>query len=268
MKRSNDVSSNEPWTVDASSASGHAADRRVADHRAADRRAFPGGKRKALIMSFDDGVAADRRLVRLFDDYKIKGTFNLNSGRLGQANPWLEGKSEPSYIAEEEVRNLYAAHEVAAHTVTHPRMEALSPEEAAKEVREDRAALERLTGRPVRGFAWPFGTYAPFLFPILWNEGIICARNIEDSHGFGLPSNLLAWAPTIHYSAALPYARDFLSLDASEPALLYVWGHSYEMDDPKGPAGWEYFESVCRLLGGRSDLWYAGAQEVAEWMLA
>lgn len=41
---------------------------------------FPGGKFKALTMSYDDGVIDDERLVNIFNKYGIKGTFNINSG--------------------------------------------------------------------------------------------------------------------------------------------------------------------------------------------
>ena len=40
---------------------------------------FPGGKHKALTMSYDDGKEDDKRLVALFNKYGIKGTFHLNS---------------------------------------------------------------------------------------------------------------------------------------------------------------------------------------------
>ena len=39
---------------------------------------FPGGKAKALTMSYDDGKHADERLLSIFQKYGIKGTFNLN----------------------------------------------------------------------------------------------------------------------------------------------------------------------------------------------
>jgi len=39
--------------------------------------AWPGGKWKALIMSYDDGPAADEQLVSLFNANGIIGTFNL-----------------------------------------------------------------------------------------------------------------------------------------------------------------------------------------------
>ena len=43
---------------------------------------FPGGKRKALTMSYDDGRVQDRRLVEIFNRHGIRGTFFLNSGKL------------------------------------------------------------------------------------------------------------------------------------------------------------------------------------------
>mgnify|MGYP002625720830 CR=1 FL=1 len=66
---------------------------------------FPGGKHKALTMSYDDGRPEDRRLVALFNEYGIKGTFNLN-GMLTR-----DGR-----ILPEEMETLYKGHEVACHT--------------------------------------------------------------------------------------------------------------------------------------------------------
>ena len=43
-------------------------------------KAFPGGKHKVLTLSYDDGKVQDRRLVKIFNKYGIKATFNLNSG--------------------------------------------------------------------------------------------------------------------------------------------------------------------------------------------
>ena len=45
---------------------------------------FPGGKAKALTMSYDDGKVQDRRLIDIFNKYGIKGTFNLNYGQVGK----------------------------------------------------------------------------------------------------------------------------------------------------------------------------------------
>jgi peptidoglycan-N-acetylglucosamine deacetylase len=44
---------------------------------------FPEGKSKALILSYDDGRTEDRQLVQLMNKYALKGTFHLNSNKLG-----------------------------------------------------------------------------------------------------------------------------------------------------------------------------------------
>ena len=41
---------------------------------------FPGGKIKALTLSYDDGVVYDRTLIEIMQRYGMKGTFNVNSG--------------------------------------------------------------------------------------------------------------------------------------------------------------------------------------------
>lgn len=41
---------------------------------------FPEGRKKAVTLSYDDGVEQDMRLVEVMEKYGLKGTFNLNSG--------------------------------------------------------------------------------------------------------------------------------------------------------------------------------------------
>ena len=72
---------------------------------------FPEGKHKVLTMSYDDGKAADRRLVEIFNKNGIKGTFHLNSGIM---------EEDPERIPLNEVKELYKGHEVSCHTYTHP----------------------------------------------------------------------------------------------------------------------------------------------------
>jgi peptidoglycan/xylan/chitin deacetylase (PgdA/CDA1 family) len=46
---------------------------------------------------------------------------------------------------------------IGAHTITHPRLSSLSEDEQRHEIEESRRQLERLTGREVGVFAYPFG---------------------------------------------------------------------------------------------------------------
>ena len=39
---------------------------------------YPGGKKRIVTYSYDDGHKNDERLIALFNKYKVKGTFHLN----------------------------------------------------------------------------------------------------------------------------------------------------------------------------------------------
>ena len=93
---------------------------------------FPDGKHKVLTMSYDDGQEFDRRLIAIFNQNGIKGTFHLNSGLMN---------SDERRIKLEDVKELYKGHEVSCHTSTHPTIERCPLEQVVQQVIEDRKAL-------------------------------------------------------------------------------------------------------------------------------
>lgn len=222
---------------------------------------FPGGKHKALTMSYDDGKHEDRRLVELFNKHGIKGTFNVNSG--------LEG--DPVRIPQAEYCELYKGHEVACHTVSHPTIERCPLPSVAREVLEDRIKLEQIMGYPIRGLAYPNGSYNEEIKQLLKQLGIAYARVVETSadyglSGFGLPADTMEWKPTCHHNdpRLMEYTRYFVEFQKKQYLkLMYVWGHSYEFtrDD-----NWNVIEEFCELAGGRDDIWYASNIEIVDYM--
>lgn len=52
--------------------------------------------------------------------------------------------------------------EIGAHTVTHPKLSALSPERQLEEIQSSRAYLETLIGKEVTSFAYPYGASLHF----------------------------------------------------------------------------------------------------------
>jgi len=217
---------------------------------------FPGGLGKALILSMDDGPVQDRRLVELLGYYGIRGTFHLNSGRLGQ----------PNYVAPEEVASLYVGHEVSTHSVSHLYLDSLSKAEIAAEVGDDRTALSQLLGRDVRGHAYPFGARNATVIEVLGELGIAYARTADQTGDFHLPVDLLAWNPSCYHSAAGELVEAFLALPDQSLALFFIYGHSWELDSGKPTNSWAYMESLMQRLGSRSDIWYTTAIEVADYV--
>jgi peptidoglycan/xylan/chitin deacetylase (PgdA/CDA1 family) len=222
---------------------------------------FPCGKRKALVMSYDDGSEHDRRLVDLFNRYGIRASFHLNSGRLG----------EPHHISPAEVRSLYQGHEVSCHTVNHPNLTQLSENAIRREIVEDRKRLEDLIGAPVRGLAYPFGIYNESVVSLLPELGIEYARTAISTYRLTIPEHFLLWETTCHHNAAFDMGEMFLANHNQELALLYVWGHSYELagfmsSDPA--KNWQYMEALCHLLHGHDSVYYTTTIDLADYLNA
>lgn len=220
--------------------------------------AFPGGRPKALVMSFDDGGLQDQRLAALLQRYGLKGTFHLNSGLLGR----------PDKVPREAVRSTYAGHEVSAHSVTHPHLEPLGLAELTAEILGDRQSLEAIVGTPVRGLAYPFGSTNPTLLQHLGDWGLVYGRVVPTTGDFRLPGDLTRWRGTCHHTGAAAAVGPFLAAPADRMALFFVWGHSWELDANTETNGWAAMEDVCRRLSGRPDVWAASAIEIADYLLA
>lgn len=206
---------------------------------------YPGGKHKALTLSYDDGRKSDRRLVEIFNRNGIRGTFNLNSGL------WFrDDRIDPA-----EIPTLYRGHEVACHTVTHPTIARCPLPEVAREVLDDREWLEGMTGAPVRGLAYPNGSVSADIEKLLPACGIRYARVVGSSDSFALPENPYRWQATCHHNHRLmELGREFLDLHKRQYLyLMYVWGHSYEFDDRDN---WGLIEDFCEMMGGKDDIWY------------
>lgn len=217
---------------------------------------FPGGKRKALTMSYDDGVIQDRRLVGIFNQHGIKGTFHLNSGILGKG----------SHVQAAEVAELYQGHEVSVHGVMHCCLPHLSREAQFVEILEDRRNLERLVGYPVRGMSYAGGDFDDRVVAALPGMGIEYARTTHNRQDFRLPEDPLRWAASCHHRDGLEKGDKFLAIpERWGLQLFYVWGHSYEFDRNDN---WLLAEQFCEKMGGRDDIWYATNIEIVDYMNA
>ena len=224
------------------------------------------GKKKAVTFSFDDGVTQDIRLVELFNKYGLKCTFNINSGLLGLPGSLQRNGETVNHtkIEASQVKALYEGHEIAVHTLTHPTLVGLSEETIIRQVEGDRKALEALCGYPIVGMAYPNGPNDDRVAKIIAdNTPIRYSRTIESTHSFTpQKDNLLRYNPTVSYrEACLEEIVDkFLASETNEEQLLYIWGHSYEMDAKY--ISWEKFEEICEKLSGREDIFYGTNKEV------
>ncbi|MBE7085515.1 MAG: polysaccharide deacetylase [Clostridiales bacterium] len=225
-------------------------------------------KKKAITFSFDDGVTQDVRLIEILNRYGLKATFNINSQLLGLAGE-LERNGERirhDKILPEKLKEIYRGHEIAVHTLTHPLLPAIADDnEVIRQVEEDRKNLSTLCGYEVVGMAYPCGGVnndERVAELIRKNTGVKYARTITSTYTFDLQTNLLQFNPTVYYieDCLEEIVDEFLSLTTDEPKLLYIWGHSYEMDAKY--ISWETFERICKKLSGKADIFYGTNKEV------
>lgn len=223
-------------------------------------------KKKIVTFSYDDGITQDQRFIKLLNKYGLKCTFNINSELLGQPGSLIRNDVTVAHVKPraEEIAKIYAGHEVAVHTLTHPFLPNLEDDEIIRQVEQDRINLSELVGYEVVGMAYPCGgenNNDRVANIIKENTGVKYARTILSSHSFELQDNLYRFNPTVYHmnhNKMMELGEEFINLQPDSPKLFYIWGHTYELDSTDG---WEQFEDFCKLISNREDIYYCTNKE-------
>lgn len=216
---------------------------------------------KYLTFSYDDGVTQDIRLAALLAKYGMKATFNLNSELLGREGHLTREGVHVNHtkINPQDVRYVYAGHEVAAHTLTHPSLTALENEaEIIRQTEQDRLNLSELCGYEVVGMAYPNGGCNDFVSDLIRKHtGIQYARTVVSTHNFDPQTDLFQFNPSIYHHREMDemfkLGERFLNIQTDTPQIFYIWGHAYEFDIRND---WAKFEEFLQMMSGREDICY------------
>lgn len=221
---------------------------------------YPGGRCKALTLSYDDGVEEDIRLIEIMRKHGLKGTFNINSGMFGPEDRSYPATLKHRRLSRSEVAEVYTEDvcEVACHCTKHAFCAYTDTATFALQVLEDRKDLESLFGRQIHGMAYPYGSFNDTVVDICRLSGIYYSRTCIETHKFNFPTDWLRLPATCRHKDPMlnELADQFLKMDASRygPKLFYLWGHTYEFSDDNN---WDVIESFAEKMGGRDDIWYA-----------
>ncbi|WP_219598055.1 polysaccharide deacetylase family protein [Aeromonas salmonicida] len=119
--------------------------------------------KKYLMITADDGYQDNlTRMLPLLEKYGYKAVVYVVTGE--EHNRWdVEHPTNPdtkiSLMNGEQIKALVASGhvEIGGHTLTHPRLSKLPPEQQAHEIRENKRQLEALLGHSLLSFAYPYG---------------------------------------------------------------------------------------------------------------
>jgi len=223
---------------------------------------YPDWKEKVLTFSYDDGQIFDRRLVEMFNKYKVKATFHLNAGTLGIGSD----KDDEVFIKLNEVGSLYKGHEVSCHGFDHPYYAQIPHDQMVFQIYEDKRILESQVDYPIRGMSYPYGEFPDELVETARALGMEYSRTVEDTMGFNTPGDFMRWHPSCHHNKVFDLLPDFINKPPyREHLLFYVWGHSFEFDRENN---WEHMEKFLEQVSGRDDVWYATNIEIKDYITA
>ena len=164
-----------------------------------------------------------------------------------------------------DVKSIYQGHEIAVHTLTHPRLTVLDDSEIIRQVEQDRLNLSDIAGYEVIGMAYPCGgvNNNEHVADIIKNNtGVKYSRTITSVNNFDLQDNLYRFNPSVYHidiDKMFELANEFISLKADTPKIFYIWGHSYELDIYNS---WDRFEEFCQLISNKSDIFYGTNKEI------
>ena len=226
---------------------------------------YPGGKKKAFNITYDDGVLQDDRFVAMLNRYGIKGTFNLNSQLMQEAFSWIHPNGmQVRRLSPERAKHLYDGHEVASHTLSHPYMHELSDEELYRQLKSDKDNLEKLFDREVKGFAVPFEYYDDRIADCARACGFIYARESACTGNFTPCTDAYYWKAGIyHIDPDLPnFVARFLNTQ-EELAVCQIVGHSYDLDAENL---WGTMELICAAVSKCDDIWFCTNAELVDFL--
>ncbi len=226
-----------------------------------DTEFYPGFTKKAFVLSYDDGVDHyDRILLGRLNNAGYVGSFNIITS-------YWDSLTEEQLDAK---RTMYAGHEIANHSDTHPQMVGkdsttgeflFTEEECINDIVLGKEKLEKVFGYEVVGLAWPFTI--PSTRPNIRKhvrENYIYARGSGDSYNFNIPASFVdEWTFTIYEArykgGLLEYTKKYQTYDSDALSLFSVWGHSFDFTNGTNPAityaEYDEFLTLCKTI----DMW-------------
>lgn len=115
---------------------------------------------RAVVFTFDDALlGVYEHALPVLRDYGWCATVFAVSQRLGKEADWAP-RHHHRVMSHRQLAELHAqGWEVGAHTLTHPYLTRLPPEDAHREIAQCREELQQLVGVEVCSFCYPYGDF-------------------------------------------------------------------------------------------------------------
>ena len=214
---------------------------------------------KYFVFSIDDGTIYDKKTIKIFNRYGIRATFNLNSGL--QDFVWYKDDKPVERLKLWENREIYANHEVASHSLTHPHLTMCPDWVIENEVKSDFENLSNIFNRKIVSFAFPFQDSDDRCIEVIKNT--VNPTNIrqsilDDSFVFPVDQyhiHITTWLIDVALELVDKFIKD-------ENAQLFVFvAHSYDFEFD---SSFDKLEKLCEIVTSQKDIKVITMQELAK----
>jgi peptidoglycan/xylan/chitin deacetylase (PgdA/CDA1 family) len=137
--------------------------------------------RRPVIITFDDGYRSTGELAAsLLKKHGFRATIFLVSELVGGTNTWDPDEIQEPLLGPREIRMLLRdGFTFGSHTRSHVHLPTLSAAAAAEELRDSKAALERLLGHSVTALAYPYAKHTEEIRRLAREAGYLAAVGIH-----------------------------------------------------------------------------------------
>ncbi|ULQ53697.1 polysaccharide deacetylase family protein [Flavihumibacter fluvii] len=126
---------------------------------------------KPVLISFDDGCDEQFDITHsVLDPLQFKASFFIMTVSVNR----------PNYMNAEQIKQLAEeGHSIGLHTWDHHNVKQYQGEDWVKQIEKPKAQLEKIIGKPVTFFAYPFGLWNAPAIPELKSRGLIAAFQLS-----------------------------------------------------------------------------------------
>ncbi|HSX09011.1 MAG TPA: polysaccharide deacetylase family protein [Candidatus Saccharimonadales bacterium] len=238
-------------------------------------------KRIIVTTSWDDGHKLDKRVAQLLKKYNIKGTFYVS--------PQEREFPKSDLLTDSDIKALSKDFEIGAHTMTHPHLSRISMNEAEKEISESKIYLEKITGKKITAFCYPYGSYNKNVVKLVKKNNFLLARTVTEystnltsdkftvpttieCHRISLPNlikemhalfvlsnkNIVETIKFLNWEYLAKYLFDYC---VKNGGVYHLWGHSWVLEKWNE---WEKFERVLAYISEHKDIEFVTNSELTK----
>lgn len=239
----------------------------------ANETSFPQGRRFAVTFSIDDGFwKSALTFLSLFDRYGYKATFNLVTSWITPkqsdiSDEYNQGTSHGTWTNWKKV--LDRGHEIGSHSMTHPHLPQLSPNDLKRELLySKRRITKQLQLWGSKTFALPYNDSSPDVRTAIGNY-YIAAREGTRTGEINEPGSIdflgvRSWWPLQQQ----PLSDVTNQIDrAREIGGWLVIGLHGMNGDGWHPITTEKMDGVLKYLSTLEDVWVDTFKNVAVWLM-